>query len=378
MNKQLQIAPPSSQFTMSQEDKLIQHLRELDNHTILYVIDSPECVSIDGDGLVGGRDMKARLTTTALYQLCQDVCQGLYGFVRELAGEYKAPEDERTDYCFDDAIDILNRVIKRRFDTRLLGKILLYNTHEKTIDGILGAKYKLLSNISLYERAKEVMEAHDSSLCFYEAILNGRWLMLRFAGKKPYFKLKVPERDDDAFYSGYHFSNDEVGMSSCRAAAFLLRDSGRTSALTAIEDKEQRIRHEGSSFSDRLSKMFPRVLTQLRSAEFYTQRLDLLRQESLPVDSPDPIAAARMRDGIARRMVNKDLPVAVTTKIVSSAVTISSYPQSRYVPMKTRIYTMYDLYNAIGREAKSMPIRHREAAEQYAYSLLLGKHSLKN
>lgn len=186
MAKELSIEPPALRFTHSQEDELHKTLGELDKHSVFHTIGSAQDVTFDADGCVGPDGF--RLTRWALFQLCQVVCPGLYGLVAELSGVHRELEQAREDFSFEESLDILNRIIRRRFDTRLCGKLFLKNLEAKTIDGVLGARYQWLSNLELFSRTRLLMDRLEPPHPFLEASLYGRWLMLRYVSPTVLFR----------------------------------------------------------------------------------------------------------------------------------------------------------------------------------------------
>ena len=382
--EELTVNPAPKRFSMSQENAFVQELEELDRHSVMWPMTRPEDIQLNSHAEIG--EGKFRLTTLALYQLCQNVCNGLYGFVRELSGVHRRIEEARSDYSFDESIDILNRLVRRRFDSRLHGKVLLRNTKYGTIDGVLSPGYKWLSNLHLYEMTKEAMRQCDPEPVFWEAQLNGRWLLLRYCNLQPYFQFEIPGLNvggrsqivaaNERFYTGYHFSNDELGRANVRGANYLLRKNGHTAALASLDFKGGRVRHLGSSFEERLTQLLARTIDKLPDPDVYKSATVALTAQTLGLGHPLQKEETLARQKLADKLSRKDLPVTITRKIVASVCTNPSYSSPDVVEFRNTDRTRFDLYAAMGREAKHLPIRLRESVEQMAYELLFNKISL--
>jgi hypothetical protein len=368
---------------MSQEDAFVAELQDLDRHSIMWQMTKPEDIELNAQAEIGPQ--KFRLTTLALYQLCQNVCPGLYGFVRELSGVHRRIDEARGDYSFAESIDIINRVVRRRFDSRLHGKVLLRNTKYNTIDGVLSPGYKWLSNLRLYEMTKEAMKQCSPEPVFWEAQLSGRWLLLRFCNTQPYFQFETPGLNVggmaqipammERFYIGYHFSNDELGRAMVRGAPFILRKNGHTAALASL-DLKGRVRHVGASFEERLSQLLAKTTEPLRGTDAYINSMVGLLNRKLGLGHKLQREETKARQKLAEKLSKKELPVTVTRKIIASLCANPSIMAPDVTDFRNTDRTAFDLYVAMGREAKNLPIRLRESVEQLAYELLLNRITL--
>lgn len=381
--QELSVNPPVRRFTMSQEAAFVQELEELDRHSVMWQMTRPEDIQLNAQAEIGPQ--KFRLTTLALYQLCQNVCPGLYGFVRELSGVHRKIEEARGDYSFGESIDTINRVVRRRFDSRLHGKVLLRNTKHNTIDGVLSPGYKWLSNLRLYEMTKEAMKQCNPEPTFWEAQLSGRWLLLRFCNLQPYFQFDLPGLNVggieqipvtiERFYVGYHFSNDELGRATVRGAHYLLRKNGHTAALASL-DLKGRVRHSGAGFEERLGQLLARTVDRLPDPDLYKAATVALTDQSLGLGHKLQRDESRARQRLAEKLARKELPITVTKKIVVSLCSNPSFLTPDVVEFRNTDRTRFDLYAAMGREAKTLPIRLRESVEHLAYDLLFNKITL--
>jgi hypothetical protein len=375
--KELSISPVTTRYGMHQEDQLVKQLEDLDRHSSMIEVAAPQDVLLDPKGRVSYGSLKFRYTHLALSQLCNHLGGNIFGFIRELSGAHRTIDEERSDYSFDEALNLLNKIINLRFTTRLAGKKLLRNVSTLTIDGIMGGHYQWLPNIRMYELTKAAATDHHLGPEFYESVLYGRWLLMRYACHKPYFSFPVIGRDaPDRFYAGFHFSNDEVGQASIRGAAMLLRQKGRTSSITEFKPTE-RIKHLGDTLEAKVTAMIGDAFKRLEEPEVYAEKLQKLSNVSLGLNHKDVKADLKVRDNIVRRLLRKEMPKDLARKFVDSAMGQGSYDDHKVDALDNPgDRTVYDLYNSIGREARSLSVRHREAAEQIAYSLMMGNLSL--
>jgi hypothetical protein len=381
--QELTVNPAPKRFSMSQEAAFVQELEDLDRHSVMWQMTKPEDVELSQQAEIGPQ--KLRLTTLALYQLCQSVCPGLYGFVRELSGVHRKVEEARGDYSPGESIDVINQVIRRRFDSRLHGKVLLRNTKYGTIDGVLSPGYKWLSNLRLYEMTKDAMRQCQPEPVFWEAQLGGRWLMLRFCNMQPYFQFDMPGVNVggmaqipttlERFYTGYHFSNDELGRAMVRGAPFILRKNGHTSALASL-DLKGRVRHAGAGFEERLTQLLARTAEPLLSTDAYVNGMAGLLSRNLGLGHKLQREEIKARQKLSEKIGRKELPATIAKRIVASLCSNPSTMAPDVVDFRNTDRTAFDLYVAMGREAKHLPIRLRESVEQLAYELLLNKITL--
>lgn len=256
MTQELWTEPTVLHFRHDQEDQLKQTL-DLDRHLILSPISQVQDVFLDEAGYVGltfGNGPKTyKLTRWAMFQLCQLTCPSLYGLVTDLSGVHRTKDSNRDDYSFSDALYILNRTVRRRFHTHLQGKVALVDMARRTIDGFVSASYRWLPNYELYDRTKDIMNQIDDT-AFFEAMVVGRWFMIRYIHKKPHLSIDNGEGISDPFYAGYHFSNNEVGKAAVKAASMLYRKFSKSASISPVTPKNDGLRHAGLKFEVRFGE----------------------------------------------------------------------------------------------------------------------------
>jgi len=371
------VDPPWERFRANQEDEFRKKLEDIHVHTVFEQIDSVREVTLDQQGrtLTGNY----QLTTWAFYQLCNAVCPGMYRFIVELSGKNRRTDQSRQDYSFEESLSIFNKMVQRRFRSRVEGRQIIRNTRNNLIDGVVGPKYRFLSNTDLYSCAKEMLASELGDVEFYEALLNGRWLLLRFYRRPALFDLPVPAgvNGKDRFFGGFHFSNSEVGQSAAKAGVMLLRDLGRTSAISPLIS-HSRLRHAGKDFEKKLVFMIADTTKKLLPAEFYRGQLLTLQAWPLGLGNEDRVIEAQRREDLMNLLVRRRMNPGIARRVVDQTMCRDSYEMARTSPEHVSLATLrmknaFDFYNAIGREAKMYSINQRERAEQIAYALLMGR-----
>jgi hypothetical protein len=377
MNTALAVEPPSRHFKMSDEKDFVAELTALDRRTLIQPLGSARDILLDGQArtLAAGH----RLTSLALYQVCQGACPGLYRFLQELSGTNRMPEQAKDDYSLEEALDTYNRVVRRRFATRLGGRQLVRDSRDGLVVGVVGSRYRRLANLALYEKTRELLRKLERPPDFYEASLRGWWVMFRYYVPKSYCLIEGPLGERDRYLAGYHFSNNEVGEASARAAAFLLRDYGRTSAL-CLSAAAGRVRHRGHTFERRLQSALEAALERLRPPDFYAGRLLALRATEALAAGKEAAARERAREELRHRL-RRRLTDGAARAVIEDVVARGSYEDRPSPPGLAEgplapARSAYDVFNSLGRVARGLAISARERLEQVAYSLLAGQFSV--
>lgn len=369
--KQLFVEQKSFRFRHTEEDKLKKQLELIDSKTILHPVRNPKDAYFDSDANVTICNEKYRMTRWALYQLCKQVCSGLYLYLQDYSGQNSSGKHTREAFSFDEALSVLNKTVQRRFRSHLEGHMFLRNLQDRTIDAVVGSSYRWVSNLEIYSRVRELVSQSFPPSDFAEASLYGRWLLLRYLQQDPFLTIPCELLGEERFYTGFHFSNNEVGKASVKANNTVVRKFGLTSAIVKPE-KNALAFHVGSNMTIKLDKMFGSLSNKPTVNELATN-LNKLETTFLHTDSVDPKIQAKTTDEIASKLARYKIPWNVAKSIVVSMLYRGSYDKEQ-VPLFHPIdRTVYDLYNALGREAKRLPINLRELLENAAYSVLVGK-----
>lgn len=374
MAKILAVAAPLLHYNSTQEKALAARLEELDAHSVLYPLTSLHEVTFDAQGrsLAGGY----RLTTWSFFQLCAILAPGLYKCLQDLVGINRKPGADLADFSLLDALDFLNKLTKRRFQNRLCGHQILRDTKAGLIEGIVGGKYRWLPNRQVYLRSKELVTQGKSPVAFYEAYLYGRGLLLRYYNQKPYFKVAL-SGGVDRFFCGYHFSNNEVGQAALRSAGLLLREKWRTAALTQLST----VYHVGADFPKAVDEVFAKSGQHLLSAEEYKKGVLRLESSKLGLATRSVEQKQARIQQLAATLSKRGLNPRMALRVIESALGRGSFDEEK-MPLDLlsekdwAARSVYDIYNAVGRENRKASIAVREAYDHLAYRLLTGKITL--
>lgn len=367
---QLYVRPEHRQFSRDREPALEAALRELVECTLVRDVDRARDLELGLDGvLLGGY----RFTSLALKQVCALACPGLYQAITDLAGCGRGPDAERSDYSFQEAVRIFNRVMAVRFEGRFAARIrLLVNLRTKLIDGVLGPRYVLVDNAEIYERARAAASEGARPMVFHQATLTGRRLQLRFVEPGPLFQL--PGAPPEVFQAGMHFANSEVGgESSVRAAILLVRARGGGAAMGSYLGG-RRV-HTGKDFVARLGTLFAAAAAVEFDPARLRGRMEQLRQQPLGLDADPDRRRDRLRTlgailhehHIGRTIAHRALLQCVHS---GAAPVEPPYPAGEQM---VRSRTVYDLYCALTSSGQVLYATAQEAIEQVAYAILSGR-----
>lgn len=362
----LAVEPTSVIFSRSDEATLHSKLSRSDLTSDIIDITSVRDVEMSGSGTIGATNLKP--TTWCLYQICKAVCPGLYQALLELTSEDS--EDARLA-----AVSMLNQVIRLRFLDRLYGHRFLCNRDEGTIEAMVGTGYKFLSNLDFYEACKNAMQSVHAETRFFEAVLHGRWLMLKYYSVVPLVKT---EWDNMNYHAGWHFSSHEGGRASLRATNMIVRGAGLFSMLLPFT-KSGPISHRHKHISNLLQSMLMHVAGYTWHGSYVHGCLQQVMTRKLG------FGLEKEEDELARRkrLVNKLTFSGGVSQSLAARVTANMMLQ-RYVDKNVRPSynisredlaerTVMDLVIAASREAKGRDIASRELLEQLAYKLLVGR-----
>jgi hypothetical protein len=370
----LAVEPPTKQYSLTEESKLETDLGEMSRYSTIKPLCSVKEVVLDNKGrtIEGG----LRFTSTAFFQLCSHTCNGLHKFLVELAGTDRLPEEARSDFSFSEACELYNQLVRRRFTTRLHGLQLVRNTRDGLIEGVMGPQFRWLPNHDFYHKIQAALSTADKPLRFLYAVLNGRWLLLRYYSAKSLCVLEGPSGERDRMLPGYHFSNFDCGNVTVRAAAMILRECGRTASLN-LPTKFNRVAHRSDKFNRRLGVLLNDTHNGLRAADYYQQRFQLLMEQKLAIaGSPD--SRDRRKEELVSKLAMRIIKMGVARRVIASTTAQGSWDGKGLTAEQLIVSaepdrTAYDLYNAMGREAIKLAIDERESLEYLAYQLLTGK-----
>lgn len=365
----LTVEPTSYVFNKTYEGNLQQRLKEHENGTQLNPILDGNGVLLNYDGTTVGT--KHRYTTVAFSQLCLIIAGGLASLLADLSGRHRKPEQNKAEFGLRIAVDIFNQVVRFR-KNRLRDRQLVRFLPGKTIDGIVSPAYRYLSNLGFYDR---VQSAVGSTAEFYEALLYGRYLVLRYILPDQRFIYNTGGPRVESFVTGFHFVNSEIGEGSARAAVLLVRES---TGETCISPFVGRVRHQGKDFDAKIAKLMLNVSGHARASEQHRERIGSLLASKLHFGQGDKSDEKRKR-AIVATLVKHGLPQFTAEKVVTATLLIGdgnytgdpTLIQRQHLVLASR--TAYDVFTALMREGHGFAVEARENVEQVAYALLTGR-----
>jgi hypothetical protein len=371
--------PVSKHFNRHQEAELREELEAMAKGLIVYEIHDPEELMLDKEcrTRIGGY----RLSQIAFQRICHLTCTRIFDMLNDLSGVDRSERNVRSDYSVEEAVWVYNQVVRRRFESRLEKHFISRDSRTGTIVGIIGPKHSGLRLLDVYQQViAQIMVDGSKTVKFLEADLNDRWLLLRYYSPKTVALTTADKGERDRFVEGYHFSYREVNGSSVRSAKILVRERGMTCSMWPIYDIRQG-KPNGKSYKKELQSNIERVISFPFEEELdFNARISYMKEQLLGVGKTDPVAEDDRRTALAGQMSGclKGTYRHVFIRAVRSMLARGSYdaePLTSLTLFREAVSkrTLYDLFNAVTREAKKLPIDMREMVEHVAWKLLCGR-----
>lgn len=366
-------------FGPAEADALLEHLEDVEDHTLTYPIEEPRQVLLDPACTV--QDGGGRMSWLAIRQVCRTVGAGLGTYIADLSGHRRAPSPEDAEFfSVADAAAVFNLAVRRRFGRSLAGMQVLRNTRTGVIDAVVGAGYQRLPNRDFLERVKDAIDGSGVRLRFHEAVVVGRRVTLRFVSES-----SVCESDDDRFltaHSGFAFSNSEVGDGAVRGTAFLWFNP--TGVALMPYNSGSRVAHTGKDFPKRLQRLLDRTMERWEGSPLFglglRTALALLYQHRLGFTGGDEDADDARFRAIESQLRHKQLTTVTARRVLRRAlfsggrasVPADTTQAARRASWASR--TAMDVCASLMLEAEETPLHvsGRERLEQLAYAMLAG------
>ncbi len=364
--------PPYHAFKANQMGQLEVLLTQSERATTLFPLADTQDLLLAEDGRT--RRGNYRYTSHAFKQLTQLLCPGLSKMLPDLAGTIKRADLPDHLYFRPVAQRIFNQVLDLRFQVLSQYRVIR-DEHARLIEGFVGVKHRPLENLDSFRQMRDAIESMAPEAKFFAAVLSGRRLTLWFRNECPSFQIQVGSKTCP-IRVGYYFSNGEATGSSVRGAFALYTNHG---ACLRPFKKNERVTHIGRDFSRRLHKMFRAVL----SDELQPGALQALCQASLPTPlgyaGLDNKAVKERDQRLVRGLGELGIPQRIGAGVLNDAVLMGadSEPMQPYqLSLGIGSRTIFDLFVALLRTARKLPINQREKVEQAAYLTLTGKLQL--
>lgn len=372
----LTTTPSSYIFNTNELSDLRKILSDGDRYTIITPVGSPSDLCLNEEGKTSNG---YTYTAASLVQLCSLISPGLALLVTDLCGQWRKPGEDTRNFSSSFSIEILNRLIKLRCNHKLLNTQLIRNTKSKTIDGIVGSKYRYLANSDFLSRVEQECSVYKSK--FHEACLYGRQFIVRYInqldieGIKAYTNYTIA---GDSYNFGYHFANTEIGGTAVRVAILLVRNNTGDCILCPFSAATGgRVVHSGRDFEKKLHTLMGQIFKRLPATREIITNGDLLEHKNLWLGKEDHEKRIRY---LAQILTRRKLTQTFARRVLASTSAkgrnnedAEAYALSSEKQRVIQSRTGYDLVTSLIREAHNLPIDQREIAEQVAYLLLTGK-----
>lgn len=376
---ELAVAPQTTRFSNDREQDLDTALQEQADGTRTMSMTMPAQIMFNKSGKVQG---SLQMSTTALSQLCSMLAPGLSLVVSNLCHDKNAPDPEL-------AVKTINELVRLRFKSALESRRLVIDTRTNRIDGIVGPNYVQLSNSELYRRSKQYIGRAEIPAVFHEAVVTGRRMMVQYRSEKPLFTHIVLDDSedgynaDDVWCGGYHFSNSEVGECAVRAAALVMRQICSNGAVGPVEEGGRLAHVKPENFEERFELLLERVQKKAHEVQLIRSNIHTLQDKKLELGGKGDEHAERCNK-ILKQLRKSGLSKKFGQRVIARTIVcssndirpLSSYKGHRPTMKAVQSRNMYDLFNSLTFEAKTLPVSSREPAEQLAYRMLVGRFHL--
>lgn len=373
----LSVSPDVTTYTSNQGLDLQRRLREISAHTRVQETSRLEELRLDFNGYLqpGGRGQNIRFTTPAFEKFCQLLSPGLFTLLDSISGQVRVKDEAASAYSFAEAVQLYNTVLTRRYASRVAGRArFIWNTKDRLLEGVFGARYRYLSNTDIFELADITRTAGRVPLIFHGASLVGRRMLMRYVQRAPQLSVLLPSGVTHHYSGGMYFHNSELGgETSVRMATLLCRSGTEFHAMSSFEGA--RLNHAGRDFRARVSSTMARLILRLDGARELQRNLSTLARTSLNLTSTNTSSVS------IKRLMRYLRALGVTPSAAKAVVHGALYYGSDVNPQRgmeslieQRVVssrTLYDLFTALMREAQRFSVNNRELLEQAAYALLL-------
>lgn len=306
---------------MPSEKKLALTLSKIEKRTQLVPIASVGDVTIYPNGRLGSG---FRLSSIAIRQFCAHLCRGLSITLGDLGsfGSLSPTTDPALLLDPEEVRSFFNTVIRARFAARLRGRRLVVDTHREVVDGIIGARYRPLSNREFYDQIRtKVQVSPDFKAVFHEAILAGRTLLLRYRCKEPLTFTRISR--EDVFYQGWEFGNSETGQLAIHGAVSAIRRADNSKATAPYRSCGKVLHVSSSNFQKRVIALIHRVFSEKLDAAFWNRRLSSLGEHTMGFGGIPSDHEKRVAEVIRRIYKRGGLPLWLAKEVVAKLLAYS-------------------------------------------------------
>jgi hypothetical protein len=365
------------------EERLLAMLDDCVKHTQMSLVAKEQDILLFKNCKVRG---VFQLSLSALETLCIRLAPGVFQAVAHVSGlrPVKRAVDRAVTFSDEAAASILNRLIQLRFGN-IKGHRLVLNHQTKTVDGLVGRSYAFFSNRDLYQAAFDFVRSQYSDIQLGGATLAGRRLLFNLFDPDPLI-VDLPGYGREEFFTGFHFSNAEVGGYSLRVASTITHARTNATAISPFVNGGKMTHQTDKNFFEQLQKLFLRAAKRVRQYDemrawltsLASTKLGLVVNRSVRDDRKDVLASQLQRRGLTREMADAVMARTILFPGASARCLVGEQNTST---TKSNLATLdleedrtcYDIFLALTTEAKDQRIKRRELLEQVAFDLLSGK-----
>lgn len=319
-----------------------------------------------------------RYSRYGLASVCSALGPFLWDFLREWDGADKKLETTRDQYSPEEAIQIFNTVVRRRFKSRLLGKSFVKRSGliQRVASGPSTGRLAL----PLFSGVSESVEKYAKTLVFFEGLVAGDQASAKWRRITPYFSLKAPDGWDDHWYEGYCFRNSASKVRGTAVHGVVCRERDWSSFLTdSLKGLPVRIEDRYAALAQSVgtrNEPHPR----LASAKDLHACMLRLRETRLGLGLKDDEAETKARLQLCTVLFGRECGHKAIRAALAFALRYGSYddvgasieasPAIRFRSVSaTR--TLYDMCNAMAREAKLLSHAAQMMFERRLYQICL-------
>jgi len=250
MNKLL-AAHTLQEFNRLELDDFMETLQDVDQSTVRTSINSAQDIKLSPEWRLVSNGFK--LSLLAAKQLCNHVARGLWPLAADIGGL------QRTARGYDNAIsapmaaNIVNGCAILRFNAveGICGRDMVVNHATRTVDGIIGPRYRLLPHHQLIDAVIETLPSCTTPLEFHSSRLWDRRMTATFMSVEHLVAI-----EPDLVFGGLCITNSEAG--ECGIRCSLMLDFGDGLRCLA---RPRHIAHSGKDFGRRLGRLLGGVLS---------------------------------------------------------------------------------------------------------------------
>jgi hypothetical protein len=362
-------------FSSSEKDRLSDFLKNTEEHTAIFSLDSPEQLALDSEfRTISGKSL---ITWLALKQVCGFLNNNFYKLITDISGKTKTSKSDHDSYCVSkrDASLIFNIVVRRKFLVSLNGKTVIKNVKSNTIESVVTDKYRRLANYTFFKKIEDALRSKSSGYSFNQASLHGRKLQVRYL-----FDQEIPVLNCEDFSRlypvkvGLLFANSEHGNSSVKITLFL--SFGGLGCCSVPFNSSWSIDHKGQNFFTRIDSLLNVVDNKRKEFDQASveRMLVALRDKNLGlsgIKEKDEKWLTALNKNLVDDHVGSQVANKVIRRTLFSADSDKIYSARESMPSKTALDVFVSMLVEGSKFLKNMAVR--DNIEQSSFRLLSGK-----